>query len=315
MSTSETADLSDETLSGYRAEFAGLLSLIQAVGLNYNPVELVDGSIPEELGSTMSTEAAGRLIAAQQVLRDVAIAESMTDQLTGLGDRRALEQYWQQLSLVSNNPSDTEHARRATESSSHYLVSVVDLRMFKLVNDTLGHTVGDMLLQQIAQGFSVKLKRSGDRVFRVGGDEFVIILDAGDGGNETRSKVNQWLLGVLSDEGDNSVMQAAKTSLKEAMGKLESPALSSDKLSQVVSSLRARYGDRFNEEEFANVMEHGTSEQKLEYILNHVGFVVASNPTVGDPNKDSLEKLIHIADRRSRGSRHTDDSDVPPLSS
>jgi len=58
------------------------------------------------------------------------------------------------------------------------IVSVVfiDLDSFKTINDTLGHEVGDKLLQQLAERFATCV-REGDTVARFGGDEFVILLD------------------------------------------------------------------------------------------------------------------------------------------
>jgi diguanylate cyclase (GGDEF)-like protein len=64
---------------------------------------------------------------------------------------------------------------QAERTSKHLAVLFIDLDHFKHVNDTLGHPMGDLLLQEVAQGIQNCL-RSGDTVARQGGDEFTVIL-------------------------------------------------------------------------------------------------------------------------------------------
>jgi diguanylate cyclase (GGDEF)-like protein len=89
---------------------------------------------------------------------------ALHDHLTGLPNRRL---YQDRLA------SSLERARRYEAQAA---LLVVDLDRFKQVNDTLGHHVGDLVLQRVAALFSSRVRRS-DTVARTGGDEFSIILE------------------------------------------------------------------------------------------------------------------------------------------
>jgi diguanylate cyclase (GGDEF)-like protein len=84
-----------------------------------------------------------------------------TDPLTGLPNRRGLEQALQ--------------AALPSAGARHVLaVYLLDLDGFKAVNDRLGHEAGDTLLRQVAQRLRLEL-RHRDVVARLGGDEFVVL--------------------------------------------------------------------------------------------------------------------------------------------
>jgi len=74
-----------------------------------------------------------------------------------------------------------QHAlQRATRDEEQLAILFIDLDRFKNVNDTLGHHIGDELLQQVAAQLSARL-RDGDTLARLGGDEFIVLLEKVDG--------------------------------------------------------------------------------------------------------------------------------------
>ncbi len=89
--------------------------------------------------------------------------EARSDSLTGLLNRRALEEVL------------TEEIERANRYGRPVGILLWDIDRFKKVNDTLGHDVGDEVLRQVARTCSECL-RSTDRVGRWGGEEFLVVL-------------------------------------------------------------------------------------------------------------------------------------------
>lgn len=92
-----------------------------------------------------------------------AVADSLRDPLTGLGNHRAFQ----------------EELERQVEASQRYDVplslAIVDLDEFKQINDTDGHAAGDRTLSGFGQLLATSVRRS-DRGFRIGGDEFAVLL-------------------------------------------------------------------------------------------------------------------------------------------
>ena len=89
---------------------------------------------------------------------------ALHDDLTGLPNRAA---FWDRLA------HQLELTRRRRTALA---VLFIDLDDFKRVNDTLGHAAGDTLLVEVARRISGEL-RAGDTAARVGGDEFLVLLE------------------------------------------------------------------------------------------------------------------------------------------
>jgi diguanylate cyclase (GGDEF)-like protein len=118
----------------------------------------------------------GRLLAAAR-------AQSLTDPLTGLGNRRSLT-----LALE----------RTLRRSDRHAVLAIFDLNGFKTYNDTFGHPSGDALLVRFAARLAAAATPAG-AAFRMGGDEFCVLVSAGP---EEAAAVVAAGVAALTEEGE-----------------------------------------------------------------------------------------------------------------
>jgi diguanylate cyclase len=101
--------------------------------------------------------------------------QSVTDELTGLGNRRylntVLDSFFADYDEVADRPRTIA-------------LLFVDLNHFKEVNDTFGHSIGDKLLKQLGPRLSACVSKD-DLLIRLGGDEFVVLLADSDADHAT----------------------------------------------------------------------------------------------------------------------------------
>ncbi|MEI7456719.1 MAG: EAL domain-containing protein [Nitrosomonadales bacterium] len=140
---------------------------------------------PEQLAITAVKNANGVVTNYVSTISDNSLIKAAEDQikhlafydpLTRLPNRRLLQDRLHQ-AMSSIKRSDLSGA-----------LLFIDLDNFKVINDTLGHDIGDILLQQVAKRLESCL-RQGDTVARLGGDEFVVILE--ELSNETLEAAEQ----------------------------------------------------------------------------------------------------------------------------
>ena len=118
------------------------------------------------VGAAVMARTISPIVAGQQELQvryEAALADALRDPLTGLGNHRAFH----------------EELDRQVEAALRYgtplSLVLIDLDEFKVLNDTKGHAGGDRILRGFGELLSSTLRRA-DRAYRVGGDEFAVIL-------------------------------------------------------------------------------------------------------------------------------------------
>jgi len=129
---------------------------------------------PEHLCITVIKDKLGVITNYVATMNDITMSRKAADEiqqlafydvLTGLPNRRLL---LERLKLA---------LAYSVRTGNYGSIFFLDLDNFKVLNDTLGHDIGDLLLQAVAQRLE-SCVREGDTIARLGGDEFVIIINA-----------------------------------------------------------------------------------------------------------------------------------------
>jgi diguanylate cyclase (GGDEF)-like protein len=149
--------------------------------------------------------------------------DAMTDSLTGLGNRRMVQ-------------AALERALADGPDSPPAMFAMFDLDGFKAYNDHFGHLAGDTLLAHLGQRLQSAVAGAGT-AYRLGGDEFCILLDAGLPGNDVRLTA---ALTALSAKGEGFTVGASYGTVSlpfEALSPTQAMRVADDRM-------YARKGDR-----------------------------------------------------------------------
>ncbi|WP_044413877.1 EAL domain-containing protein [Thiomicrospira microaerophila] len=147
------------SLTGYLAELKNKPDQVVTYQASYFVSEF------EDLQASLSSYNRA-LVQAQEKIdaqRELAYQQSRTDALSGLANRRAFDEALDYL------------ARRLSDSTVPIGFMLLDCDYFKAINDTYGHDVGDQVIRLTAKGL-VETVPTTAQTFRIGGDEFAIVL-------------------------------------------------------------------------------------------------------------------------------------------
>lgn len=128
-----------------------------------------DGAVKDTDRWALIAEVLGFAAEAEQKLSEQQLRIShleslaMTDDLTGVGNRRALDDFLRRALANAGRHGETG------------VIGFLDLDHFKSINDIFGHETGDQAIRKVAQVL-VSNTRVSDFVARIGGDEFVVVL-------------------------------------------------------------------------------------------------------------------------------------------
>lgn len=162
------ASVYNGNVSDYQSQLGRLSSAIEATGTSSASEVRVVGLLKQIMDTNSHLKT--RLDAAEQQLekqtRQIAsyLTEARTDGLTGLFNRRALDQRLEEMFIAYRN------------GGRSFVIALIDIDKFKSINDNHGHQAGDQVLKQLASVLRTRLD-GAILVARFGGEEFAAILD------------------------------------------------------------------------------------------------------------------------------------------
>lgn len=162
-----------------RAEYLSRFPITLAEGANLWGVAEVHSRKPL---TVTEVTAVTRLLTLYGNMLDM-LDYSECDALTGLWNRKPFDDLFYK-TMKSMQPVESDLAanqveHRATGSPSNFWLAMVDIDHFKQVNDTYGHLIGDEVLILVARLLKSSF-RAYDRVYRFGGEEFLVVLRSGE---------------------------------------------------------------------------------------------------------------------------------------
>jgi diguanylate cyclase (GGDEF)-like protein len=163
---------------------------------------LTDGSLPIRLGLMAVALPVAMAALTRRILGPAADLQRMSEQLRTLYSQARLDALLDPITGLGNHRAFQEELHRQIEDAGrhdhHVALAIVDLDDLKRVNDEHGHAGGDQLLASMGR-LLVGASRASDRAFRIGGDEFALILPHADAA-DAHAVIRRVLSSALSAE-------------------------------------------------------------------------------------------------------------------
>jgi diguanylate cyclase len=208
------------------------------------------------------------------------------DALTGLPNRHWLNSYL------------AEAVSRAAESHRMLGLLFIDLDGFKAVNDTLGHKAGDEILRNAAQRLK-EATRPQDHVVRIGGDEFLVILErissAFDAAHVAERIIDAFSTAFRIEQGVRTIGASIGISLFPINGTDANTLLNNADLAMYSVKTAGKGSYRFFDSEYSEAVRYRHQlEAELHHALEQDQFVVYYQPRVemASGATSSMEALV-----------------------
>ena len=254
--------------------------------------------IHDEKGNLVGWRGVASDITEARLCGDDSVRAARTDPLTGLANRLLVRELLEEAVL------------RQWGDNSGCALLLVDLDRFKLVNDTLGHAIGDQLLVEVGQRLRHAVGEEGE-VGRIGGDEFAIIWGGGAGREQLASAAERIIVELSKSFTIGAATLHVGATIGIAIcpddGLLEEQLMRAADLALYRAKENGRGGHAFFERYmFDEAEDHRLLEQDVREALSSDGLTLAYQPIVDARTGEIVgrEALLRW--------RHPRRGDIPP---
>ena len=241
-----------------------------------------DGSLyPQLLTVSAVREQDGEPTGYVGVFTDITRIKRSEERLDHLAHHDPLTDLPNRLLLMERLGQSIRHAAR---HQSMLAVVFVDLDRFKTVNDSLSHTAGDQLLQQVARRF-VELVRADDTVARLSGDEFILLLEGAGNADQVTTAITK----LMSAFDAPFELEVGEVRITASMGVALYPQDGTDAATLLRNADAAMYRAKdegrdsyhfYTKELTTSAFEHLFLENALRYALQREEFQLAYQPQI-----------------------------------